>query len=151
VIVESRFNSWQCKKRLAVVNEIYAGHNYKAYNRLKSVITEPTITVEEKYQTNYEVANWCHIFACSNDERAIKFSIDDRRWLVPQVTEKVWGLPNWKRFHAWLEDDGLGIIKQWAIDFVESDPANAVMEGEQSPRHGAKRLFLRPCFRTVSG
>ena len=142
VIVESRFNSWQCRKRLAVVNEIYAGHNYKAYNRLKSVITEPTITVEEKYQTNYEIANWCHIFACSNDERAIKFSMEDRRWLVPQVTEKVWGQPNWKRFHAWLQADGLGIIKQWAMDFINKDEANIVLAGEESPTTRRKKAVF---------
>ena len=133
IIVESRFNSWQVRKRLAIVNEIYAGHSYKAYNRLKSVITEQTVTVEEKYMTNYEVENWCHVFACSNDERAIKFAIDDRRWLVPLVTEKTWGMPNWKRLHKWLKEDGLGIIKQWAYDFVDKDPANGIQHGEQAP------------------
>ena len=139
IIVESRFNSWQGRKRLAVVNEIYAGHSYKAYNRLKSVITEPTITVEEKYQPNYEIANWCHIFACSNDERAIKFAIDDRRWLVPLVTEKPWGHHNWTKFHKWLKDDGLGIIKQWAIDFAAEDVANVVYPGEQAPMTRRKK------------
>ena len=113
--------------------------SYKAYNKLKSVITEQTLTVEEKYQPNYEVENWCHIFACSNDERAIKFAIDDRRWLVPQVTEKTWGLPNWKRLHKWLKEDGLGIIKQWALDFIAQDEANSICHGEQAPMTRRKK------------
>ena len=39
-IVDSSFNSWIAHKRLAVVHEIYAGHNIKAYNkrRLSSLI-----------------------------------------------------------------------------------------------------------------
>jgi len=139
IITESRFTSWQVRKRLAVVNEIYAGHSYKAYNKLKSVITEPTITVEEKYQPNYDIQNWCNIFACSNDERAIKFAIDDRRWLVPLVTEKKWGAPNWKKFHDWLKVDGLCVIKKWAEDFVDADDANVIMPGEEAPMTRRKR------------
>jgi hypothetical protein len=138
-ITESNFNSWQAHKRLAVVNEIYAGHSYKAYNELKHLITEPTIEVNEKYQPTYNIANWCHILACSNDERAIKFTVDDRRWLVPLVTEKKWKPAMWDRFHKWLKLDGLKIIKQWAEDFVASDPANVIMPGEEAPMTNRKK------------
>lgn len=138
-IVDSRFTSWQVKKRLAIVNEIYAGHSYKAYNKLKSVITEKTVTVEEKYVANYDIDNWCHIFACSNDERAIKFAIDDRRWLVPLVTEKKWSVSNWDKLHEFLKRDGLGIIKKWAIDFIKSDRANAISRGDGAPMTRRKR------------
>ena len=139
VITESKFTSWQVRKRLAIVNEIYAGHSYKAYNRLKSVITEPNITVEEKYQPTYDIQNWCHIFACSNDERAIKFTIDDRRWLIPLVTEKKWSLENWKKFHNWLKVDGLCIIKNWAEEFVKADPKNVILPGAEAPMSDRKK------------
>lgn len=138
-IVDSRFTTWQVRKRLAVVNEIYAGHSYKAYNRLKGVITEPTVTVEEKYVANYEVENFCHIFACSNDERAIKFALDDRRWLVPKVTEKKWPAANWDRLHHFFIHGGLHVIRKWADDFLAADPANVIGRGEGSPMTRRKK------------
>ncbi len=138
-IVDSRFTTWQVRKRLAIVNEIYAGHSYKAYNRLKGVITEPTVTVEEKYIANYEVENYCHIFACSNDERAIKFALDDRRWLVPKVTEKKWPVANWDRLHLFFRYGGLHIIRKWADDFLAADPAHVISRGEGAPMTRRKK------------
>lgn len=138
-IVDSRFTSWLVRKRLAVVNEIYAGHSYKAYNKLKSVITEPKITVEEKYIANYDIENWCHIFACSNDERAIKFAIDDRRWLIPRVTERKWPVSQWEKLHYFLKHGGLHFIKQWALDFLESDQAHVIALGEPAPMTSRKK------------
>jgi hypothetical protein len=37
---------------------------------------------------DYRVDNWVHAFACSNSPRALKLSMDDRRWLVPKVREE---------------------------------------------------------------
>jgi hypothetical protein len=49
-IVESAFNYWLAHKRLAIIHEIYAGSSSKAYNRLKSIITDRYITVSKKFQ-----------------------------------------------------------------------------------------------------
>jgi hypothetical protein len=42
-IVDSKYNYWMAHRRLAVVHEIYAGHSSRAYNKLKSVITDYNI------------------------------------------------------------------------------------------------------------
>ena len=55
------------------------------------------------------------------------------------MTEKPWGHHNWTKFHKWLKDDGLGIIKQWAIDFAAEDVANVVYPGEQAPMTRRKK------------
>lgn len=131
-IVDSNFNYWLAHKRLAVVHEIYAGHSAKAYNRLKSVITDRYITVSKKYQANYEIENWMHVFACSNSLRAIQLSGDDRRWFVPKVTEEKKEAAWWTKFNAWLEfEGGLGIIMQWAHDFLKKN--EPVMRGDAAP------------------
>ena len=79
-IVDSAFNYWSAHKRLAVVHEIYAGHSSKAYNTLKTIVTDKYIPVSKKFQANYEIENWIHIVACSNSKRALQLSMDDRRW-----------------------------------------------------------------------
>jgi effector-binding domain-containing protein len=65
-IVESKYNYWTAHRRLAVVHEIYAGHSSRAYNKLKSIITDFNIEVHRKYMADYRVDNWVHAFACSN-------------------------------------------------------------------------------------
>jgi hypothetical protein len=83
-VTDSVFNSWAVHKRLAVVNEIYVGHSKKAYDNLKSYITDGRLSVEEKYQKPYDITNWVHIFACSNSLRALRLAYEDRRWFVPR-------------------------------------------------------------------
>lgn len=140
-IVNSNFNYWLAHKRLAVVHEIYAGHSSKAYNRLKSVITDRYITVSKKFQANYEIENWMHVFACSNSMRAIQLSSDDRRWFVPKVTEEKSSPEYWAKFNKWLSDDGgLGIIKWWAEDFLKKE--SGVLRGESAPSSKAKEEVI---------
>jgi hypothetical protein len=57
-IVDSKYNYWMAHRRLAVVHEIYAGHSSRAYNKLKSVITDFNIEVHKKYMADYRVENW---------------------------------------------------------------------------------------------
>jgi hypothetical protein len=140
-IVESNFNAWIAHKRIAIVNEIYAGSSTKAYNKLKSVITDRYITVNKKHQSTYEIENWLHIFACSNSARALKLSMDDRRWFVPKITEKAAGPAYWAAFNDWLENaGGLGIIMQWADEWLLDN--RQVMAGETAPDSGAKREMI---------
>lgn len=140
-IVDSNFNYWLAHKRLAVVHEIYAGHSAKAYNTLKTIITDKNITVSKKYMANYEVQNFMHVFACSNSMRAIQLSVDDRRWLVPKITDEKRPADYWSQFNRWLnEEGGLGIIKWWADEYVKKH--KPVATGDSSPWTALKREVI---------
>ena len=137
-IVESNFNYWLAHKRLAVVHEIYAGHSAKAYNRLKSVVTDRYITVNKKYQASYDIENWMHIFACSNSMRAIQLSGDDRRWFVPKITEEKKKPQWWMNLNKWIEEEnGLAIIAWWAQDFIKHNAP--VLRGDAAPWSSLKK------------
>ncbi len=140
-IVDSNFNYWLSHKRLAVVHEIYAGHSSKAYNKLKSTITDKFVTVSRKYLPNYEIENWVHIFACSNSKRAIKLSMDDRRWFVPLLTEEKRPAEYWERLNCWLVDEGgLGVIRHWAEAWLKVNAP--VMRGTDAPWSKLKREIV---------
>jgi hypothetical protein len=139
-IVGSNYNPWVAHKRLAVVNEIYAGHSWRAYNKLKDEITEPHVDVSEKYLPSYRIDNWLHIFACSNSMHALRVDDDDRRWLIPKVTENLKKKSYWTNLYAWLRVDGLGIIKWWASDFLKTH--NPVEQGEHAPDTMMKRQVI---------
>lgn len=141
-IVDSAYNYWIAHKRLAVVNEIYQGGSSKAYDSLKNVVTDKNITVSRKYQANYEVDSWVHIFACSNSLRALKISGDDRRWLIPKVTEEKKPYEYWVALNDWLtQDGGLEKIKGWAEDFLKKH--KPVMPGEEAPWTSLKKEVIQ--------
>ena len=115
--IVSDYNHWIAHKRLAVVNEIYLGHGWKAYQSLQSIITDQSIMVNQKYVKQYEIDNWCHIYACSNSIRALKIKKEDRRWYVPRVTEEKKPEKYWGAFNSWLKYGGLGAIFHWAMGY----------------------------------
>ena len=117
--ITSAFNDWVAHKRLAIVNEIYSGSSWKAYNALKSVITDQDVTVNQKYMRQYVIDNWCHVLACSNSMRALKMENDDRRWFYPEVTEVAWPKEKFVALRRWLQSGGLSIVKQWANKYGE--------------------------------
>lgn len=54
---------------------------------LKSIITEPYLTVEAKYANAVEVPNYLHLMMASNEEWVIPASMDARRFLVLEVND----------------------------------------------------------------
>lgn len=137
-IVDGTFNYWASHKRLAIVHEIYAGHSSRAYNRLKSIMTDKGIQVKKKYQDEYTIDNWLHIFACSNSMRAIHMSADDRRWFVPKITDEKQDPEYWAAFNYWLnEEGGLAKIHWWAKEFCKKNLP--VMIGDNAPNSSLKK------------
>jgi hypothetical protein len=137
-IVNSDFTDWIAQKRLIVVNEIYSGHSWKAYNTLKGYITDKDVNVNAKYQRPYTIDNWAHIIAMSNSMRALRMEQDDRRWFYPEVTETRWPVKKFRNFHNWLQSGGLSIISAWANDF-----GDYVVRSERAPMTERKREMIR--------
>lgn len=144
-IVDSQYNYWVAHKRLVVVNEVYAGHNAKAYDKLKSVLTDKQMTVSKKYLPNYSIECWAHMFACSNSMRALKLTVEDRRWLVPRLTEEKQPDLYWYKLNEWLNaDGGLNIILHWAKAYVAEH--GAIPTGAVAPWTGIKREMIEESF-----
>lgn len=138
LITGSEFNGWAACKRLIIVDEIYAGHNWKAYHKLKTYVTDKQLEINVKFQATWSMPNWTHYILMSNSKVALKIEAGDRRWLVPQVIEEPW---SWDQFHAlnqWLERGGLAHIAYWAETFEERGEGTFVRHGETAPRTIAK-------------
>jgi hypothetical protein len=136
-ITNGNFNDWIANRRLVIVNEIYSGHSWKAYNRLKSLITDSEVQVNQKYMRQYTIQNWCHIFACSNSRRALRMEEDDRRWFYPEITEERWPKESFEKFRRWLSSGGLGIIKTWAMGY-----GDYVLPGQRAPMTEQKKELI---------
>ena len=62
---------------------------------------------------------YLHAIACSNSVKALYLDDEDRRWLVPRITEKKRDEKYWIDFYAWLKADGLGIVKRFLEKYAE--------------------------------
>ena len=123
-IVDNDFNGWIVEKRLVIVHEIYEGHSWKAYNKLKSLISEETVQASLKYEQAFTIDNWANFILCSNDLGALKIEGNDRRIFIPKVTEDKWAKAEADVFYDWFNAGGDAIIKQWALDFGDCHPEN---------------------------
>lgn len=141
-LVGSNYNSWAAHKRLAICHEIYSGQSRKAYDRLKSVITERKIDVLRKYMEEYSLDNYLHVLACSNSLQALYLDPQDRRWFVPLLTEKKKDKSYWREFNEWLSAGGLAIIAWWASEFLGNKKNEPVAPGEDAPTSSRKAEII---------
>ena len=84
----------------------YAG-DPRHVGTLKSLITEPYLTVEAKYANTVQAPNFLHLMMASNEEWVVPASLTARRFLVLEVPDARVG--DWGWFRAiWneLEDGG---------------------------------------------
>jgi len=137
MITQSDFNGWAVSKRLVVVHEIYAGQNWRAYNKLKALITDEEIEANIKFQPTYTLPNCCHFYCCSNSMEALRIERDDRRWFVPGVIENLWLKKKYNELWHWIRRGGLHSL---ALEFNNFD--NFVSPGEPAPVSTSKDALI---------
>ena len=76
------FNGYFEGTRLVVVEEVKQSDNYTLYNRLKALITEDTISINEKNIPRREVPNHSHMLFFSNYKHTFPIDKHDRRLFV---------------------------------------------------------------------
>ena len=132
------FNEWRVNKTLVLCHEIYSGHSRAAYYRLNDIITETSFRANEKFLRTYDAVSWNHVCASSNSMQALNVPEEDRRWLIPSITENPRTADYWVSLNRWLTiEDGLGIIKWWAERFD-----HFVGEGERAPITDMKKRVI---------
>lgn len=99
-----------------------AVHNYQkdVASRLKSIITDETITIEPKGVNAYSKPNHMHLIFTSNEETAALFidpSPHERRFTVLKVNPaKATDLEYWTKLRGWTEAS-LPKIMRWLLDY----------------------------------
>lgn len=83
-----QFNSTLENTILLVLEEAIAPGNRQHAMRLKSIITDATISIERKGFEPYQAKNFLRIIMCSNEPHVVPASMDERRFFVLQVNTK---------------------------------------------------------------
>ena len=112
--VTARFTVWQEGAQLAVIEELMSLGRLELANRLKPVITEPTLRIEEKYGTPYSIPNHLNLLCFTNHHDALRIENGDRRWLVLFSTARPRGQPYYDRLFGHIaSEDGPAAVKHW--------------------------------------
>jgi phage/plasmid-associated DNA primase len=78
---------------------------------LKSLVTEPFITVEAKYQNAVMIANMTHILMASNSDWVVPASTDERRFCVMDVLDtRIGDRPYFNKLNAQMDAAGLAAM-----------------------------------------
>jgi hypothetical protein len=80
--VTGKFTVWQEGAQLGVIEELMTLGRLEVANRLKPVITEPNLRIEEKHGSPYSIPNYLNLLCFTNHRNALPMEAGDRRWLV---------------------------------------------------------------------
>src|SRR5581483_5502400 len=90
--VKDMFNGWTLNRQLAFIHELVPDRRVDLASRLKGVITEAYLWVNEKFISRFRAENRTNLFCCSNHRDALKIGRRDRRWLVVQGASDPFGV-----------------------------------------------------------
>jgi hypothetical protein len=113
--LEDKFNDWCYGKLLVKIEELMSGDKYHVAEKLKPVVSNPTLSIRRMHQTGFVAANVASVCASTNHMQALPMEKGERRWMMIQCVEaeKHERAPRMRRFHRWLEEVGYGGIAHW--------------------------------------
>ena len=86
--VTGGFNGAMERNYIVNMDEALFAGDRKSMDRLKSMITEPRITIEQKYQPRRTIQSVHRFFAASNHDHFGNIELDDRRFVFLRVSDE---------------------------------------------------------------
>jgi hypothetical protein len=127
-----RFNSSLANKLFIAIDEASAKDGFENIDKLKNLITEPTIEVEHKGKDVLAMNNFCRFIFFTNNDVVVKIPKDDRRYCLWTASDKYQNNTDFfsKLRATYLDDnDGLYAVYNWFMsaeldgyDFVKNRP-----------------------------
>ena len=106
-----RFNAHLRDSIFIFADEAFFAGDRKYEGSLKSIITEPVITIEAKHGAIVAAPNYGHLFMATNNDWAIPASSEERRYAVFNVSsERLQDFPYFKAIKEEMEAGGLGAM-----------------------------------------
>lgn len=117
---------------IACEESIFHGSKRDA-DTLKSFISSPGWTYEEKFKASFRAKNVHRLIATTNNEQAVHVERDDRRWTVLEVAQpfdlttedgRAAAYAFWEPYHAFIRsEDGPGIVLRYLLDYAVDSKA----------------------------
>jgi hypothetical protein len=134
------FNAAIERNYVVCMDEALFSGDRKALDRLKSMVTEPTVTIEQKYQPRRTISSYHRFFAASNHKHFAQVEADDRRFAFFQVSEALKGdHVYWDNVHKAIDDPA--VIAAMVHEMLSLDLSNFnVRQRPKTEAHMDQRL-----------
>lgn len=104
--IVGNFNGALERNYVVCMDEALFSGDKKSIERLKSLVTEPVIHIEQKYQPSRSIESFHRFFATSNNDFFGQVDADDRRFLFLRVSDQYQtDLPYFDAVHNAIDDD----------------------------------------------
>jgi hypothetical protein len=150
--LEGQFNDWAENKQLISVPEIMVGVDARRNlaDRLKNYITNPIITINNKYAKRYALDTCANFLFHSNHPEALIIEDTDRRYHVVEMHGKGFkeNQQFWKDYYSWLLNGGASSLRYYFMhehDYSDFNP-NA-----PAPENGSKADMKRATSTPLEG
>ena len=112
--LKSQFDGWLMGKLVVQVDEVYEHGNTDLANRLKPILTEPTVSVNVKFGPQMVVKNFARLILFSNQSAPIDIEDGDRRYFVFDSKAQPRDPRYYEQLNAFIDsDEGLSAIYWW--------------------------------------
>jgi hypothetical protein len=108
------------------------------YEAVKSIITEKSLTINQKYGKKEKRKIFCNIIATSNHKNALKLSPDDGRWWIVQSNAVRASQEYYNKLFEWLDSDGPSHFLHYLLNYDLSEFQYAA----PPPRTAAKDAMI---------
>lgn len=129
-----RFNAALEGNYAICMDEAMFAGDKRAMDRLKSLVTEPTITIEQKQQPRRSIDSFHRFFTTTNHAHFAHVEADDRRFVFFHVSDKRQGdAAYWKQVHQAISDPA--VISAMVYDLQRYNLTN--FDVRQRPKNEA--------------
>ena len=121
--LSSSFNAWVEGVQVVRVEEMMALGRRELMNKLKPLITESTVTINQKGLPTYTLPNHVNLLLFSNYHDALRLDADDRRYGIIYCPGERQDNGYYQRLFAWTNENAPGLLHHLqARDLSKFDP-----------------------------
>lgn len=125
--IAGRFNSTMANRIFIFADEVTINNGREA-DKLKGIISEPTINLERKGIDPEPMPNYARLIFASNSEQVLRASIRERRYLVLEPSAAIAQQKGYfDRLHSWINNNGAAHLLDYLLryDIKDFDPRRA--------------------------
>jgi hypothetical protein len=141
--LRGQFQSFLGDKLLVIFEETNLGAGQGTYNRIKDMISDDTVVINEKYVPAREARNLANFIFLSNLDSPLLMEPDDRRIFYVDSPAAPREPEYYQQFQAWWPQS-LGVVRHWLdqVDLSEFDPRARPPQTQSHALLGAKSRNL---------
>lgn len=108
--LSSPFNAWVQDVQVVRIEEMMALGRRELMNKLKPLITESTISINQKNLPTYTIPNRVNLLLFSNHYDALRLDADDRRYCVIHCPGKRQADDYYQRLFGWTDENAPALL-----------------------------------------